>query len=97
MLGQAHKALAQHRILRGHADGAGVEMAFAHHDAACSNQRCGCKAELIRTEQGTNDHVTTGTNATIHLHGNARAEMVFDQGLMRFSQADFPRASRVFD
>ena len=34
VLGLAGELLAQHRILRGHADRAGVEMALAHHDAA---------------------------------------------------------------
>ena len=47
MLWCAFESLAQYRILSGNAHRAGVEVAFAHHDAASSNQRrCG-KAELI--------------------------------------------------
>ena len=97
MLGQTHKALAQDGILRGHANRAGVEMAFAHHDAACRNQRRGGKAELVSSEQRTNDHVATGTDTTVDLHRNARAEMVLDQCLMRFRKTDFPRATGMLD
>ena len=38
VLGLAEETLAQLRILRGNADRAGVEMAFAHHDAAGRDQ-----------------------------------------------------------
>ncbi len=39
VLGLAGEALAQHRVLRGHAHRAGVQVALAHHDAAGGNQR----------------------------------------------------------
>ena len=39
VLGLAGKAGAQHRVLGGDADRAGVQMAFAHHDAAGGDQR----------------------------------------------------------
>ena len=47
VLGLAGEALAQHRILRRHADRAGVEMALAHHDAARGDQRRRGKTELV--------------------------------------------------
>jgi len=47
VLGLALEALAQHWILRGNTNRAGVEMALAHHDAAGRDQRCGGKAEFV--------------------------------------------------
>ncbi len=55
MLRLALEALAQDGILRGHADGAGVQMALAHHDAAGGDQRCGREAELICAQQRADD------------------------------------------
>ena len=48
MLGLARKLLAQQGVLGGHAHRAGVEVAFAHHDATFDHQRCGGKTEFIR-------------------------------------------------
>jgi hypothetical protein len=45
------KLLAQFRVLRRDADGAGVEVADAHHDAAQRDERCGGEAELLGAEQ----------------------------------------------
>jgi hypothetical protein len=52
VLGLAAKPLALFRVLRGHADGTGIEMAFAHHDAALDHQRRGCEPKLVGAEQG---------------------------------------------
>src|SRR5688572_30225496 len=51
VLGFTLKLLSQSRILGRDADRAGVEMAFAHHDAAGGYQRCGGKAEFIGAQQ----------------------------------------------
>ena len=47
VLGLALEALAQHRVLRRHADRTGVEMALAHHDAAGRDQRRRREAEFV--------------------------------------------------
>ncbi len=73
MLGLALEARAQDRVLRRHADGAGVQMAFAHHDAARRDQRRGGEAELVGAEQRAHDHVAAGANAAIDLHGDTPA------------------------
>ena len=39
--------LAQFRILGRHADGAGIEVTFAHHDATGGDQRCRSKTEFV--------------------------------------------------
>ncbi len=47
MLGLADEARAQHRVLRGDADRAGVEVAHSHHDAARCDQRRSGEAEIV--------------------------------------------------
>ena len=97
VLGLALEALAQHGILRGDADRAGVEMALAHHDAAGGDQRRGGKAEFVGAEQGAHDDVTPGADAAIDLHRDARAQAVDHQRLVRLGEADFPRAAGMLD
>ena len=68
VLGLADEALAQHRVLRGDADRAGVEMALAHHDAAGGDQRRGGEAEFVGAEQRADDDVASGAHAAVDLH-----------------------------
>ena len=68
VLGLALEALAQHRVLRGDADRAGVEMALAHHDAAGRDQRRGGEAEFVGAEQRAHHHVAPGADAAVDLH-----------------------------
>jgi len=93
----AGELLAQDRVLRGHAHRAGVQVAFAHHDAAFDHQRCSGKAEFVSTQQRANGHVAAGFHLAVGLHTNAAAQAVEHQGLLCFSQTDFPRAASVFD
>ena len=93
MLGLADEALAQHRVLRRDADRASVEMALAHHDAAGGDQRRRREAELVRAEQRADDDVAARAQAAVDLHGDARAQIVQHQRLMRLGEADLPRAS----
>ena len=97
MLGLTDEALAQHRVLRGAADRAGVEMALAHHDAAGRDQRRGGEAEFVRAEQGADHDVTSCAQAAVDLHGDARAQPVEHQRLMRFGEPDLPGRTRVLD
>jgi hypothetical protein len=69
VLGLAGEARAQHRILGGDADRAGVEVALAHHDAAFDDQRRGGEAELVGAEQRADDDVATGLDLAVDLHG----------------------------
>ena len=97
MFGQADEALAQHRVLRRDADRAGVEMALAHHDAARRDQRRGGKAEFVGAEQRGDDDVASGPQAAVRLHGDARAQTVQHQRLMRLGQADLPGRAGMLD
>ena len=97
VLGLAGKFLTQHRVLRGHAHRTGVEVAFAHHDAAFDHQRRGGKTEFIRAQQCANRYIATSFHLTVGLHANASAQAVQHQGLLGFGQTDFPGAASVFD
>src|SRR5262245_36716999 len=97
VLGLALEARAEHRVLRGDPDGAGVQMAFAHHDAACRYQRRGRKTELVGAEQGAHQHVASGADAAIDLHGDTPAQAVEHERLLRLGEADLPGRACMLD
>ena len=97
VLGLAGEALAQHRVLRRDADRAGVEVALAHHDAAGGDQRRGGEAELVGAEQRADHDVAAGADAAVDLHGDAAAQPVGDQRLVRLGEADLPGRAGVLD
>ncbi len=97
VLGRAGELGAQGRVLRGDADGAGVEVALAHHDAAQGDQRRGGEAELFGAEQGGDGDVAAGLEFAIGLEADAAAQIVHDQDLLGFGQAEFPRDAGVLD
>ena len=90
VLGLALEPRAQHRVLRGDADRAGVEMAFAHHDAAGGDQGRGGEAEFVGAEQSADHHVAAGAHAAIDLHGDAAAQAVEHERLLGLGEADLP-------
>ena len=71
MLWLALELGAQHRVLRGHAHGASVEVAFAHHDAAFDDERCGGKAHFVSAQQRGNHHVAARFHLAVGLHADA--------------------------
>ena len=97
MRGVAGEFLAQLRVLRGHAHRAGVEMADAHHDAAQRDQRRGGKTKFLRAQQRGDDHVAARLQLAVGFHGDAAAQIIQDQRLVRFGQPQFPRNARVLD
>ena len=97
MLGLAGEALAQHRILRGDADRAGVEVALAHHDAAFDHQRRGGETEFVGAEQRADDDVAAGLHLAVDLDADAAAQAVQHQRLLRFGQTEFPRRAGMLD
>ena len=87
----------QLRILGGDADGAGVQVADAHHDAAHGDQgRCG-EAELVRAQQRSDDHVATGSHAAVDLDRDPGAQVVEEQRLLCLGQPDLPGHTRALD
>ncbi len=97
VLGLAGEALAQHRVLGGDADRAGVEMALAHHDAAGGDQRRGGEAEFVGAEQRADHDVAAGADAAVDLHGDAAAQPVGDQRLVGLGKPDLPRRAGMLD
>ena len=93
----ARELLAQSRILRRDAGRAGVEVADAHHDAADRHQRRGGKAELLGAEQRGDDDVAAGLELAVGLDGDAAAQVVQHQRLVRLGEAEFPRQAGVRD
>ena len=88
---------AQLRILRRHADRAGVEVALAHHDAARRHQRRGREAELLGAEQRAEHDVAPGLELPVDLQAHAPAQPVHHQHLLRLGQPELPRRARVVD
>ena len=97
VLGPPVEPLAQLRVLRRDADGAGVEVADAHHDAARDHQRRGREAELLRAEQRGDDDVAAGLELAVGLHDDPVAQAVDQQRLLGLGQAQLPRRARVLD
>ena len=94
VLGLALEPGAQHRVLRGHADRAGVEVALAHHDAAERDQRRGGEAELVGAQQRADHHVAARAHAAVDLHGDAAAQPVGRPASDASRRDRSPRASR---
>src|SRR6185437_9512079 len=97
VLGLAGEAGSQDGILRSDADRAGVEVAFAHHDAAHGDERRGGEAELFGTEKGGDDDVATGLEFAVGLDLDAPAKIVEEQDLLGFGEAEFPGKAGVLD
>ena len=88
---------AQLGVLGGHADGAGVEVADPHHDAAGHHQWRGGEPVLLGAEQRGDDHVACGAHAAVALHGDAVPQAVEDQRLLGVGQADLPWRASMFE
>ncbi len=97
VLGFAGELLAELRVLGGHADRAGVQVADAHHHAAQGHQRSGGEAELLGPEQSADDHVAAGLELTVHLDHDPAAQVVEQQCLLSLGQSQLPRRPGVLD
>ena len=93
----AFEFLTQLFILRRDPNGASVQMALAHHDAAERNQRCGCETVFFGSEQGRDHDVATGFQLAICLQSNAAAKIVHYQRLMCIGDTQLPRHPGMFN
>ena len=91
----ALKFLAQLGVLRGDPHRAGVEVTDPHHDAAQGHQGSGGKAEFLGAEHRGNDHVAAGLQLAVGLHGDAAAQVVEHQGLVRLRKPQLPGQARM--
>ncbi len=84
-------------ILGGDAHRAGVQVADPHHGAAQDYQRRGGEAIFLRAQQGGDHHISTRFELAIRLHHDSAAQVIHNQSLMRFGQAQFPGQTGVLD
>ena len=76
VFGLAGEFFAQYRVLCCDADRTGIQMAFAHHDAAFNHQRRGREAEFIRTQQCADQDITAGFHLPIDLYRDATTQTI---------------------
>ena len=81
-------------VLRGHAHGAGVEVALAHHDASEHDERCRAERELLGSEQGHEHHVAAGLELSVHLQAHLSAQSVLHERLLGLAQTYLWRYAR---
>ena len=97
VLGLAGEFLSQLRVLSGHAHGASVEMALAHHDAAERDQRGRRESELFGPQHAGDHDVAARLQLAVGLQADAAAQIVEDQGLVRLGDAQLPGNAGVLD
>ena len=93
----ATEVFAQRRVLSSNAHGAGIQIAHTHHHAANGNQRCGGKAIFLSAQQCSNNNVTTGEQLAISFQCYAVTQVVQEQCLVGFHQAQLPGQTCVVD
>ena len=89
------KALSEALVLGRNPDRTRIVVALAHHHAA-ESYKYGCgKAELLRAQKGSYDHIPARLQLPVNLHAYFVAQSVQAQSLLDFRQAELPRQSRV--
>ena len=96
-LGLAAELGPQRRVLGRDPDGAGVEVADAHHDAARDHERRRGEAVLLRAEQRPDQHVAARLELPVHLDHDAVPQSVDQQRLLGLGQPDLPRDAGVLE
>ena len=91
------KSLAQHGVLRGDADRTGVEMAFAHHDAAHRDQRRGGETKFFGAEERGDHDIAPGLQLAVGLHADSTTQIVQQEHLLRLRQPKLPRNAGVLN
>ena len=83
--------------LRGDARRTGVQVALPRHVAAQGDQDAGAEAKLLSAKRRGDDDVAASAEAAIRAKGDALAQAVGDEDLLRFREAKLPRRARVLD
>ena len=97
VFGLAPEAAAQVRVLGRHADGAGVQIAHPHHDAAHGDERRGGEAEFLRPQNRGDGHVPAGEELAVRLQNDPPTQAVFDEGPVGLGQPQLPGQAGVVD
>ena len=96
-LGPPVEPLPELRILGGDANGAGVQMTDAHHDAAQHHERRRGESELFGAQEGGDHHVAARLHLAVHLDDDPVAQLVQDEDLLRLGDAELPGDAAVLD
>ena len=72
-------------------------MADTHHHAAGDDERRRREAEFLRPHEGGDDDIASGFDLAVDLHDDPAAELVHDEHLLRFGEAQLPRHAAVLD
>jgi len=79
------------------ADRTRVEVANPHHDAAMARAAAVAKPEFLSPKQRRNYDIPPVFQLAVRFDDDARAQVVEDEGLMRFGQPHFPGNAGVLD
>ena len=93
----APEELPEFRILRGHPHRTAVLMAFAHHDAAKTDQNGGGESEFLGAEERGDHDIAPGFELAVGLNPDPVAQFVQAEGLLHFRESQFPGESGVLD
>lgn len=72
-------------------------MAFAHENAAHSDQRSCSKAPFFGSEQTCDSHIATSLDLTVGLDNNTTTEIVENKCLMSLCKTQLPWKTSVLD
>ncbi len=97
VFGFAGELRAELGVLGRDADGTGVKMADAHHDAAHDDQRRGGEPEFLRAQERGDGDVAAGLQLTVGLHDDAVAQTIQHKRLLRLGKAEFPRNAGMLE
>ena len=97
VFGLAAEQLSQRGVLRGDANRAGVEVTLPHHDATERDQRGGGKAELFGSQQAGDHDIAARLELAVRFQADSTAQVVQNERLMSFGDAQFPRHPGVLD
>ena len=93
----ACESLSKLRVLGRNADGAGVQMALAQHDAAQGYQGPRGEPELLCPKKTCDGNVPASLQLTVRLNHDAAAEVVHQQDLVCLRKPQLPRETGVLD
>ena len=88
---------AQILALRRDTGGTRIEVALAGHIAADRDERCGPEREFLGADQRGNEKVPAGLQPAVGAQRDAVAQIVAQQDLVDFGEAELPRRADVLD
>ena len=95
VLGRTGKALSELGVLGRDTNGAGVQMAYAHHDAARGHERRRREGEVLGPEERRHGDVASRLELAVGLQDHTPPQPVLDEHLLGLGDPELPRQPRV--